>query len=43
MNPQSTIHNTLKNKILMRGGKKTMIFNKEPEKEKKEDEVSSKS
>ena len=35
MNPQSTIHNSLKNKILMKGGKKTMVFNKEPEKEKK--------
>ena len=35
MNPQSTIHDSLKNKILMKGGKKTMIFNKEPEKEKK--------
>ena len=35
MNPQSTIHNTLKTKILMKGGKKTMVFNKEPEKEKK--------
>ena len=35
MNPQSTIHDSLKNKILMKGGKKTMVFNKEPEKEKK--------
>ena len=35
MNPQSTIHNTLKTKILMKGGKKAMIFNKEPEKEEK--------
>ena len=35
MNPQSPIHNTLKTKILMKGGKKAMIFNKEPEKEEK--------
>ena len=35
MNPQSTIHNTLKNKILMKGGKKTMVFNKQPEKDEK--------